>query len=163
MTQMRHAFAVTLAGVSLVGVTAFAEAQPKTAAAGRKSESPVTGLADVDYLKLPPRREGATLVTRIRVKNMSAAPISRLTIDETWSDNANHVIGSGKGVARGLLQPGEIQTIEIRTPVDPKMGTGNWMFSHANGAVKQHEVTSFNAPAQASAKPPGARGVSKKK
>ena len=49
----------------------------------------------------------------------SAAPIPQLTIDETWYDKANNVIGGGKGVINGLLQPGEVQTIEIRTPVAP--------------------------------------------
>ena len=85
---------------------------------------------------------------------MSAAPIPQLTIDETWYDKANNVIGSGKGVIHGLLQPGEVQTIEIRTPVDPRMSVSKSLFSHANGAVKQHEGRSFDAPAQAAAKAP---------
>ena len=160
MNRMRHAFAAALvAAVSVGGYTLFAQDPPKapefkSVLAGKKFIPPIRGQADVDFIRTPARREGTTLVTRIQVKNTSAAPIPRLTIDETWYDKANNVIGGGKGVINGLLQPGEVQTIEIRTPVDPKMSSSKWLFSHANGAVKQHEVRSFDAPAQAAAKAP---------
>ena len=149
MNRVRHVFATAVVGVSCVGALTLAQTPPP---AGQGFIPPIRGQADVDFIKAPTRREGTTLVTKIQVKNMSAAPIPRLTIDETWYDKANNVIGGGKGVINGLLQPGEVQTIEIRTPVDPKMSASKWMFSHANGAVKQHEVRSFDAPAQAAAK-----------
>ena len=40
----------------------------------------------------------------------------------------------------GLLQPGEIQTITIETPYNPKMNSNNWNFAHANGTVKPAKV-----------------------
>ena len=52
---------------------------------------------------------------------MSPAPIPRLTIDEVWYDKNNEIIPGGKGVVPGLLQPGEVQTVEIRTPSNPAM------------------------------------------
>ena len=160
MNRMRHAFAAALVGaVSVGGLILFAQDPPKapefkSVLAGKKFIPPIRGEAAVDFIRTPTRRDGATLVTKIQVKNMSAAPIPRLTIDETWYDKANNVVGGGKGVINGLLQPAEVQTIEIRTPVNPNMGSSKWSFSHANGAVKQHEVRSFDAPAQAAAKAP---------
>ena len=168
MNRVRHAFAATLAGaVCLGGLSLFAQAPqapPMTQVlAGKKFIPPIRGQADIDFVKSPTKRDGTTLVTKIQVKNTSAAPIPRLTIDETWYDKANNIIGGGKGVINGLLQPGEVQTIEIRTPVDPKMNASKWMFSHANGAVKQHEVRSFDTPAApAAAAKPAAKPAAKK-
>ena len=78
------------------------------------------------------------------MKNASSAPIPRLTIDEIWYDKNNNIIPGGKGVVNGLLQPGEVQTLEIRTVVNPAMTRSMLQFSHANGTVpKPHEVKSF--------------------
>jgi hypothetical protein len=102
-------------------------------------------------------------VTRIQVKNTSNAPIARLTIDETWYDKNQNIIPGGKGVVNGLLQPGEIQTIEVKTPVNPNMASSMLQFSHANGTVpKPHAVKSFDAPAAAPARAP-AKAPAKKK
>jgi len=94
------------------------------------------------------RREGTTLVTKIQVKNTSAGPIPRLTVDETWYDKKQNLIPGGKAVINGLLQPGEIQTMEVRTPVNPNMASSMLQFSHANGTVKTHATGNFNAPAK---------------
>jgi hypothetical protein len=144
MNRARHTLAVTLIGaVSVIGLS-FAQTQSgappkapemKTVLAGKKFTPPIRGQADVDYVKAPTRRDGATLVTKIQVKNASNAPIPRLTIDETWYDKNNNLIPGGKGFVNGLLQPGEVQTIEIRTPANPNMNSSMLMFSHANGAV----------------------------
>jgi hypothetical protein len=48
------------------------------------------------------------------VKNTSAALIGRLRIAETWYDDAGNLIPGGDAVVNGLLQPGEITTLEIR-------------------------------------------------
>lgn len=154
--------AVTLASVvCLGGLTASAQtsapapAQPpapdlKPVLAGKKFTPPVRGDAQIDFLRTPTRRDGNTLVTKIQVKNTSNAPIARLTIDETWYDKSNNLIPGGKGVINGLLQPGEVQTIEIRTPVNPNMSSSMLQFSHANGTVpKPHPVKSLDAPKDA--------------
>ena len=168
MTRARHAFAATVAGTLCVsGLTLFAQtesqppAQPKApefkqVLAGKKFTPPIRGAADVDFVKTPTRREGQTLVTKIQVKNASNAPIARLTIDETWYDKNQNIIPGGKGVVNGLLQPGEVQTIEVRTPVNPNMASSMLQFSHANGTVpKPHPVKSFDA----SAKEPAAKAA----
>ena len=160
MTRARYAVAAILVGALASSGSALSAqtqsttppAQPKapemkSVLAGKKFVPPIKGEAKVDFVKIPTKREGSTLVTKIQVKNMSEAPIPRLTIDETWYDKNNNLIPGGKGVINGLLQPGEVQTIEIRTPVNPNMQTSMLQFSHANGAVKTHPVKSFDGTA----------------
>jgi len=169
MNRVRQAFAATLAaGVCIVGVTVFAQQpaaqQPSTEApkapelksvlAGKKLTPPIRGEAQIDYVRTPTKREGNTLVTKITVKNMSNAPVPRLTIDETWYDKNQNMIPGGKGVVPGLLQPGEVQMVEIRTPVNPNMSTSMLQFSHANGSVKPHSVKSLDVPKEAATKTP---------
>jgi len=171
MNRARHAFAATLVG-AIGMVTLFAQDPPKPAQdppkapefksvlAGKKFNPPIRGAADVDFIRSPTKREGSMLVTKIQVKNASSAPIPRLQIDEIWYDKNNNIIPGGKGVVNGLLQPGEIQTLEIRTQVNPTMTRSMLQFSHANGTVpKPHEVKSFNA----SAKDPAAKKTPAKK
>ncbi|HWW84116.1 MAG TPA: hypothetical protein VNZ26_10965 [Vicinamibacterales bacterium] len=126
--------------------------------AGKKFTPPIRGQADVEFVKGATKREGSTLVTKIQVKNISTGPIPRLKITETWYDKKGGTIPGGEGVINGLLQPNEIQTVEIRTPVDPNMSSSMLLFSHANGAVKTHPVKSFDAP-----KEPAAKTASSKK
>jgi hypothetical protein len=165
MNRARHVIAATLVGaVSFASISPFAQsagtsgqAKPpelKSVLAGKKFTPPIKGQADVDFVKSPTKREGSTLVTRILVKNTSNAPIPRLTIDETWYDKNNNMIPGGKGIVNGLLQPGEVKTVEVRTPVNPNMNTSTLMFSHANGPVKPHAVKTLEDPDKAATKAP---------
>jgi hypothetical protein len=174
MTRAPYAFAAAVAGALCVsGLTLSAQtdgqAAPKapefkSVLAGKKFTPPVRGAAEVDYIKTPTKREGTMLVTRIQVKNTSNAPIARLTIDETWYDKNQNVIPGGKGVVNGLLQPGEIQTIEVKTPVNPNMASSMLQFSHANGTVpKPHGVKAFDKPAEPATKTAAATKAPAKK
>jgi hypothetical protein len=55
-----------------------------------------------------------------------------------------------------MLQPGEIGTVSIEAPYNPKMKASNWNFAHANGAIKPHRVAKLSGadekPAAAPAK-----------
>jgi hypothetical protein len=152
MNRARHAFAATIVGALGISVLVAQETNKapapapefKSVLAGKKFTPPLRGAAEVDFLRTATRREGNLLVTKIQVKNMSTAPIPRLTIDEVWYDKNNEIIPGGKGVVQGLLQPGEIKTVEIRTPSNPAMTRSMLQFSHANGTVpKPHAVTAF--------------------
>ena len=167
MNCARHLFAAAVVGAMCGGPTLFAQAQAqpqaqpqapelKSVLQGKKFTPPVRGEATIDIIKSPTRRDGTTLITKIQVKNTSVGPIPRLTVDETWYDKKNNLIPGGKAVINGLLQPGEIQTLEVRTPVNPNMLTSMLQFSHANGTVKTHATSSFVAPdaAKAAAKAP---------
>jgi hypothetical protein len=155
MTRARSVFAVTLAGGSLVAAVALAgqsgqgttQAAPmQSILAGKKFVAPIKGQADVEYTKAVTKKEKSMVVTRITVKNISNAPIPRLTIDETWYSKDGQMVTGGKGFINGLLQPGEIKTVEIETPWDPKMAQNNFNFNHANGTVKPHLVKALDDP-----------------
>jgi hypothetical protein len=164
MNRARFVSAATLAGVGLLGVSLFAQNPPvqapemKSVLAGKKFTPPIKGEANVDFVKTPTRREGTTLVTKITVKNMSNAPIPRLRVAESWYDKEGNMIPGGDATINGLLQPNEVATLEIRTPVNPKMDRSMLQFTHANGTVKTHPVKSLDAPA--TAKEPAAKNAS---
>ena len=163
MNRARFVVAATLAVASLVGVSLLAQTaqapEMKSVLQGKKFTPPIKGAADIDYVKSPTRREGTTLVTKIVVKNTSTAPIPRLKVSETWYDKDGNMIPGGDAVINGLLQPGEIATLEIRTPVNPKMAQSMMQFSHANGTVpKPHSVKTLDAPG--AAKEPATKAAS---
>jgi hypothetical protein len=150
MNRVRVMFAATVAGAAFVGVTTVAqESKPQappmqSILAGKKVVPPVRGQAEIDYAKEPTRREGSTLITKIHVKNTMNAPIARLKVTETWYDKKNAELPGGEGVINGLLQPGETQVIEVRTPTNPNFNVQMLMFAHANGGVKPHAVKSLD-------------------
>jgi hypothetical protein len=138
MNRARFALAATLVGASFVAGSALAQTAtppPMTSVlAGKKFTPPLKGAADVQFTKPVTKKEKELVVTTFQVKNLSPAPIARLTVDETWYDDKGQVITGGKGVIM-LLQPNEVQTMRIETGWNPKMKANNWNFSHANGTV----------------------------
>ena len=173
MNRARCAFAATLVGVSFISAPLLAQtatAPPMTSVlAGKKLTPPIRGQAEVDFTKPVTKREKEMVVTRIQVKNMSNAPIPRLTITETWYDAGGATVGGGKGAINGLLQPGEVQTVTIETPFNAKMKSNNYFFSHANGTIKTHQVAKMAgdekepATKTAAAAKPAAKPAAKKK
>jgi len=142
---------------AFVGVTVLAQSTPPPSSSsaltpilgGKKFTPPVKGDASIDFVSSPTKREGAgataMLVTKFQVKNTSSAPIARLKIVETWYDKDGGVIPGGEASVNGLLQPGEIQTLEVRTPVNLKMAQSKLQFVHANGGIpKPHRVSKFD-------------------
>jgi hypothetical protein len=157
--KVRFAFAATLVGASLgLAAASFAQQPPAAAPpmqsilAGKKFIPPLKGQADIEFVRSATKREGSTLVTKVMVKNVSPAPIARLRITETWYDKSGGMIPGGEGVINGLLQPNEVQTVEIRTPTNSNMNSSMYTFNHANGTVKTHPVKSLDAPKEPAAK-----------
>ncbi len=147
MNRARLTIAATLVGASFVA-TALAQtsqAPPMTPIlAGKKFTPAFKGQAEIDYTKPVTKRDKEMVVTTIMVRNNANAPLLRLTIDETWYDAAGGLVTGGKGVLI-RLEPGEIGTVKIETPFNPKMKANNYNFSHANGTVKPHAVTKMTA------------------
>src|SRR5262245_64035453 len=125
MNRARCTFAATLVGVSFVSALLIAQtptAPPMTSVlAGKKLTPPIRGQAEVDFTAPVTKRDKEMVITKIQVRNMSAAPIPRLTITETWYDAGGATVGGGKGAMNGLLQQGEIQRSVIETPIDAEM------------------------------------------
>lgn len=162
--MFRHlAAAATCLGVALLSTTAYAQAtaqQPemKSVLAGKKFTPPIRGEAIVEFTQPVTKKDPKSnmVTTKILVRNASNAPIPRLTIDETWFDKSGALVTGGKGVINGLLQPGEVKTVEIQTPYNPKMNSNSWNFSHANGTVKPKKVKTLEEPG----KEPAAKNAS---
>jgi len=157
MTRARFLVAAPLLASALVAAVAHAQQTPPQAPqlspvlAGKKFTPPMRGEAQVQLMTPVTKREGANVVTRIVVKNVSSGPIARLTIDETWYDKGGTVVAGGRGVIQGLLQPDEVQTVTIQTPYDARMSSNNWNFSHVNGTVVPKRVPKIDVPKTAPA------------
>src|SRR6185295_13040150 len=132
-----------------LATTALAQAQqppPMTSIlAGKKFTPPFKGQADLDFTSPVTKNVKGMVTTTIQVKNNMNAPLLRLTIDETWYDAAGGLVTGGKGVV-SRLEPGEIATVKIETPFNPKMKANNYNFAHANGTIKPHKVAKLVAP-----------------
>ena len=159
MNRARFAVAATIVTTTVIASAAVAAqvtAPPMTQVlAGKKFTPPVKGEAQVEYTApVTKAQPGKNLVvTTIKVRNISPAPIARLQIAETWYDKSGAIVAGGRGVINGMLQPQEIQTITIETAYNAKMSANNWNFTHANGAVKPARVKSLDAPPAAAAAP----------
>jgi hypothetical protein len=164
MNRARLTFAATLVGASLVATAVFAQtpsAPPMTSVlAGKKFTPPFKGQADLDFSGPVTKNIKGMVTTVFQVKNNMNAPLVRLTIDETWYDAAGALVTGGKGVVN-RLEPGEIGTVTIETPFNPKMKANNYNFSHANGTIKPHKVAKLVAPD--AAKEPAAKPAAAKK
>ena len=103
-------------------------------------------MAEVEFSKPPVKRQGDLVIDEFKVKNMSSQPIARLTIESIYYEKGGAVIAGGKGFVNGLLQPGEVQTVRVETPFNPKMNSSNYKFTHANGSVTPKRVDKIDNP-----------------
>ena len=167
MIRARFVFAATLTAASLTTGATFAQAVPapdlKPILAGKKFTPPVRGEAKVDFVAGASKREGTVVSTKYQVKNTMQAPIARLKIAETWYDKGGAVVSAGEGVVEGMLQPGAVATLEVRTPVDPKMTGSKLQFTHANGAVAPSRVAKLDSGDAKSTPAAPAKTAAKKK
>jgi hypothetical protein len=149
MTRARVAFAAGVAATALLGTVLIAGQQAPnlpTVLAGKKFTPPVKGEAVIEYTAPKTARKGDSVVTAIMVRNLSSAPIARLTVNEVWYQKDGSVLTAGRAVINGLLQPREIQTMEIATPWKAGMGSFQRRFTHANGDVKLNLVKNLDVP-----------------
>jgi hypothetical protein len=106
-------------------------------AVARTLVSPVRGEAEIAYTKPNVQRKGATIVTTIRVKNISPGPIAGFRVDEFWYDKAGETVaGSPTFRLRKPLMPNEVVDVVLTVPVNPKMDRNQYKFEHANGKIK---------------------------
>jgi len=140
----RALLALTFALVVIAGIpAAFAQEAAAQTAPKAVWINPVRGLAEIQYIKGAPRREKEMIVTTFQVKNMSTAPIARLTIEEFWWDKQRNPVTGDKQFLKKPLAPGEVATLVLSTPSKPNMDTNNYKFSHQNGDIKPKAVTKF--------------------
>jgi uncharacterized protein YcfL len=141
----RALLALSLVLVLLAGASAAYAQDPaaQTAAAKPVWVNPVRGTAQILYLKPVSKREKDMIVTTIQVKNVSAGPIARLTIEEFWYDKAGNPVTGDKQFLKKPLMQGETATIVLNTPTNPKMDRNSYKFTHQNGDIKPTPVPKF--------------------
>jgi hypothetical protein len=128
--------ALTMCGVAFM-MNGVAYAQAPAASSGTKLISPVRGQAEIGFLQPVTKREGGMIVTTIKIKNLAAAPIAGLKVDEFWYDKAGDpVTGAQPFRHRKPLMPGEVIDVVLRVPTNPKMNSNQYKFEHANGTIK---------------------------
>lgn len=121
------------------GASALAQTAP--APAPKKFVQPVKGVAEIGFLKPVVKITGDEVITTIKIKNLSAGAIAGLRVDEFWYDKAGNMLPGDSQRVRQPIQPGEIVTVELRTPKNAKMDRNNYQFSHANGTIKPKVLT----------------------
>jgi len=168
MNRARFAVAATLVSTALCAGVAAAQTAPpmESVLAGKKLTPPLKGEALIEFTQpVTKALPGKNMVqTVIKVKNASLSPVARLQITETWFDKSGGVVAGGRAGVNGLLQPGDVQTITIDTPYNPKMNSNSWNFTHANGTVKTKKVAKLDAPSEtkeSAAKEPAAKPAAK--
>ena len=122
MIRARYAFAATLVA-SLVPAPRWRRPRPRNSnpfSPARTSRQPLRGAAEVEFAKPPVKREKDMVIDEFTVKNISTAPIARLTIEAIYYDKGGAVIAGGKNFVNGLLKPGEVQTVTVETPYNAR-------------------------------------------
>ena len=136
---------LTVAGALAVATGSAAAQAPKPAAAPAQGApprlvAPVRGVAQIGYTK-PVVKRGKVdgkdfVITTMQIKNMAAGPIAGLKVDDFWYDKGGNPLPSDSYRHPRPLQPGEVITVTLETPADPRMNRNQWQFSHANGEIK---------------------------
>lgn len=134
---------LTLALAGVFGVSGSASAaQAQSAPPAQEAKprpkfvQPVKGVAEIGFLKPVVKVQGPEVVTTLKIKNLSLGAIAGLKIDEYWYDKAGNMLPGDSKRLRQPLLPGEVTTIELRTPKNAKMDRNSYQFTHAYGQVK---------------------------
>jgi hypothetical protein len=115
-------------------------------AAPAKFIKPLKGMADIQFMEVSAKHVGSDIVTVLKVKNMSNAPISLLKVDEYWYNKATPpVVTTGDTQAyRKPFMPGEIIELTLKAPYKSDISVSQYMFSHAGGQVTPKRVKKFD-------------------
>jgi hypothetical protein len=130
-----------------IKAAAPAPAPASTTAAPAKFIKPLKGTAEIEFMQIgSSKRVGSEIVTVLKIKNLSNAPVSLLKVDEYWYDKGNppKVITGDSQPYRKPFMPGEIIEITMKSPYKADVGASQYQFSHAGGEVKLKRVKKFD-------------------
>lgn len=153
---MRRVAFVPVVLVSLALVPAAVAQTPKQAPAAAQTASPppvnrarmatpVKGTAYIEVISTQSKLVGSEVVTLLKIKNVSQAPIAGLRIDQYWYDAKTQASGDTQRV-RNPIAPGEIVEVTMKAPNKPGLVSNRTMFQHANGKVDAKGVKKFSEP-----------------
>ena len=134
----------------VIAPAAFAQtpapAAPAATQAPRKLISPIRGEATVEYTAPNTTRKGGNIVTIMVIKNTSAMPIAGFRLEESWADKSGNLAGGDVYRHPKPFMPGEVITVTLTTPSNPRMQNNSFNFVHANGTVKPKRVPKIDVP-----------------
>jgi hypothetical protein len=113
-------------------------------AAPAKFIKPLKGTADIQFMEVSAKKVGGDIVTVLKIKNMSSAPLSLLKVDEYWYDKSQKVVTGDTQPYRKPFMPGEIIELTLKAPYKPDISVSQYMFSHAGGQVNPKRVKKFD-------------------
>ncbi len=123
-------------------VPAAAPAPPSPELVRARMRPAVKGTAYIEVIKGQAKAVGKEIRNTHKVKNISAAPIVGLRIDEYFYTGQKEAsVGSGR--LRTALAPGEMAEITTAAELKPGITGSQLQFSHANGQVKPTSVKKF--------------------
>ena len=161
----RFAFASSVLVLLAFGVVSvFAQAKPAQAPASKaaapatttpattppaapaKFIKPLKGTADIQFMETSAKKVGNDIVTVLKIKNMSTAPIALLKVDEYWYNKAREVVTGDSQPYRKPFMPGEVIELTLKAPYKAGMdiSVSQYMFSHSGGQVNPKRVKKFD-------------------
>ena len=123
-----------------------APAAPAAQAAPRKLISPIRGEATVEFTAPNTSRKGGNVVTTMVIKNTSSGPVAGFRLEESWADKSGNLAGGDVYRHPKPFMPGEVITVTLTTPANPRMTSNSFNFVHANGTVKPKRVPKIDVP-----------------
>lgn len=94
---------------------------------------PIKGTAEIGITQPTTKVVGKEVVTTMRVKNLSKQSIAGFRVEEYWYDKAGNPAPGGSVRLNQPFAPGEVKTIQMKTPRTPNMDRNSYQFTHANG------------------------------
>jgi hypothetical protein len=114
--------------------------------APRKLVAALRGEGQVEVTAPDTKAVGNNVVTTLRIKNVSSAPLAGFRVVENWFDRQRQSVPGDTYRHPRPFQVGEVIVVTLTTPRKPGMGDNRYDFSHANGAIKTKVVKTLEAP-----------------
>jgi hypothetical protein len=133
--------------LSLCG-SAWGQAKPASTAPAPPVKSakwvaPLKGEGTIEVIRGKPNKVGNEMVSLLKVKNTSKAPLALVTVEEYWYNAKRETVSGDTQRHKALLQPGEVVEITTKSPYRADMSVNLFMFRHANGKLTAKAVTKF--------------------
>ncbi len=144
LVLVSSASAQTRPGTQAPAANAAPVSAPPAPAASARFSRMVKGLAEIQVIQSPSKKVGSDMVTVLKIKNMSAAAISLLKVEEYWYNTKMQMVSGDSQPYRKPFNAGEIIELTMKSPVRPDLYRNQFKFTHANGEVKVAPVKKFN-------------------
>src|ERR1051325_1953226 len=98
---------------------ATAAATPPPAVAKARMAVPVKGTAYIEVIAEQAKQVSGDIVQKLKVKNVSNAPIAGLRVDQYWFSKTGQQVTGDTQRVRAPIAPGEIVDVELKSPAKP--------------------------------------------